>query len=167
MKQGNGKCEHNIPLFEDNKCFLTWLLMLETASLQPCSSLVLLKVSVFPLFVSSEVFLASAGLQEADTLVLIIKENRNPKYSEGLTIIKYLDIALLLPAFPPSDKRRRCFLADWGVPPFCTRPPPAPPIPCTRPPLLFTCWLGEACWRRLGDDPGREGEFTRGADKYD
>ena len=50
---------------------LTWLLMLETASLQPSSSvLVLLKVSVFPL-VSSEVFLASAGLQEADTLVLI------------------------------------------------------------------------------------------------
>ena len=80
MKQGNGICKHNIPLFEDNKCFLTWLLMLDTASLQPCSSLVLLKVSVFPL-VSSEVFLASAGLQEADTLVLIIKENRNPQYS--------------------------------------------------------------------------------------
>ena len=145
---------------------LTWLLMLETASLQPCSSLVLLKVSVFPI-VSSEVFLASAGLQEADTLVLITKENRNPQYSERLRVISYLDIAFLLPAFPPSDKRRRCFLADWGVPPFCTRPPPAPPIPCTRPPLLFTCWPGEACWRRLGVDPGREGEFTRGADKYD
>ena len=117
MKQGNGICKHNIPLFEDNKCFLTWLLMLETASLQPCSSLVLLKISVFPL-VSSEVFLASAGLQEADTLVLIIKENRNPQNSKGFTIISYLDIAFLLPAFPPSDKRRRCFLADWGVPPF-------------------------------------------------
>ena len=134
---------------------LTWLLMLETASLQPCSSLVLLKVSVFPI-VSSEVFLASAGLQEADTLVLITKENRNPQYSERLRVISYLDIAFLLPAFPPSDKRRRCFLADWGVPPFCTRPPP-----------VFRCWPGEACWRRLGEDPGREGEFTRGADKYD
>ena len=77
MKQGNRKCKHDVPLFEDNKCFLTWLLMLETASLQPSSSLVLLKISVFP-FVSSGVFLASAGLQEADTLVLITKENRNP-----------------------------------------------------------------------------------------
>ena len=147
--------------------FLTWLLMLDTASLQPSSSLlVLLKVSVFPL-VSSEVFLASAGLQEADTLVLTTKENRNPQHSERFIIISYLDIALLPPAFPPSDKRRRCFLADWGVPPFCTLPPPVPPFPCTRPPLFFTCWPGEACWRRLGVDPGREGEFTRGADKYD
>ena len=157
MKQGNGKCEHNIPLIEDNKCFLTWLLMLETASLQPSSSLVLLKISVFPL-VSSGVFLASAGLQEADTLVLITKENRSFQISCGFTISSYLDIARLLPAFPPSDKRLRCFLADWGVPPVCTpRPPPAPPFPCTRPPPLFTCWPGEACWRRLGVDPGEGG----------
>ena len=42
-----------------------------------------IQIYPFPpeLYVSSGVFLVSAGLQEADTLVLIIKENRNPQYS--------------------------------------------------------------------------------------
>ena len=47
------------------KIFVTLLLMLETAPLHDCSSLLLLETAI-----SSELFLVSAGLHEAETLVL-------------------------------------------------------------------------------------------------
>ena len=51
------------------KILITLLLMLETAPLQPWSSLLLLEVGTLAPM-SSDVFRASAGLHEAETLVL-------------------------------------------------------------------------------------------------
>ena len=101
--------------------------MLETASLHDWSSLLLLETAFDPAAatasISSELFLASAGLHEAETVVL--QKRSSLKKLPALTIMTHLDIAFLPPDLPPSDKRRRCFFppaALWPAGAGCRRP---------------------------------------------
>ena len=129
------------------KIFSTLLLMLETAPLQPCSSSLLLKVDALAPDVSSEVFRASAGLHEAETLVL--KQQISPT-----DWFDRYDTLILLSCSPTSPRPTNGVGAFWPAvaAPFPPHPPHAgPPIPVEG----------------RGKILGERGKFTRGADKYD
>ena len=126
--------------------FVTLLLMLDTAPVQPGSFLIEVSVTI-----SREPFRVTAGLHEAETLFLQTEYfwNQNLWFRwKAILWPSHLDIAFLPPAFPPSDKRRRCFLGGCCpcVPPPCV-PPTCVPPPCVPPPTL---------WRRQGEDPGEK-----------
>ena len=107
------------------KIFSTLLLMLETAPLQPCSSLLLLEVDALAPDVSSEVFRASAGLHEAETLVL------QQQISPTDWFDRY-DTLILLSCSPTSPRPTNGVGAFWPAvaAPFPHHHPHAgPPIP--------------------------------------
>ena len=125
--------------------------MLETAPLQPWSSLLLLEVDALAPM-SSEVFRASAGLHEAETLVLQPGGISNwPPCTEWF--YKHGTL-ILLSCSPTSPRPTNGVGAFWPAvaAPFPHHHPPAgPAIPVEG----------------RGKILGGRGEFTRGADKYD